>query len=309
MNELRVLAGTPNRPLVIDDISIPCYVLEGEIRVLSQRGLFQAIGAQRGGRTRLAGNGGDETPRFLATNVLKPFVPEELTAALNSPLVFVPPGGGRTVYGYQASILVDICRVVLSAEEAGAITSRQRSFVRNARALLLAVAKTGTDALVDEVTGYQEIRAKDALRKLLSRHLSDELQEWTLTFQFEFYELMFELKGWHMDPMTQRPSVVGRYTNDLVYDRLGPEFLAELRRRNPVVDRRTGRRRHKHHQWFNREYGHPELVRRLDGIIALMRASQKWDEFKYLMDHAYPKQHGNVMFPFPYDRSGREYAS
>lgn len=304
---LRVLAGSPDRPLAIDDIKISCYVLEGEIRVLSQRGLFSGIGTSRGG-SNPSQNGGAEMPRFLASNAIKPFLSKEITAALKSPIEFVPPGGGRTAYGYPASLLVDICKVVLTAEAKGAIGTRQRQIVQNARVLLFAVAKTGMDSLVDETTGYQEIRKRDALRQLLGRYISDEVQEWTLTFQFEFYELMFELKNWEMDPMTQRPSVVGKYTNDLVYDRLGPAFLAKLRFLNPVIDRRIGRRRYKHHQWFNREFGHPELVRRIDGIIALMRAATVWDEFMYMMDRAYPKPNDTIMFPFPYDRSGAEFA-
>jgi len=41
---LKVIAGTPDRPLVIGDIEIPCYVLEDETRVLSQGGFLTAIG-------------------------------------------------------------------------------------------------------------------------------------------------------------------------------------------------------------------------------------------------------------------------
>ena len=110
-----------------------------------------------------------------------------------------------------------------------------------------------------------------------------------------------------MDPMTQRPSVVGQYTNDLVYQRLSPALLAKLRCLNPVIPS-TGRRKHKHHQWFNPQYGHPELVRRIDGIIALMRAAVTWDEFMYMMDRAFPPPNDSMMFPFPYDRTGQQYA-
>ena len=41
---LKVIAGAPDRPLVIGDIEIPCYVVEDETRVLSQRGVTAGIG-------------------------------------------------------------------------------------------------------------------------------------------------------------------------------------------------------------------------------------------------------------------------
>ncbi len=71
---LKVIAGTPDRPLLIGDIEIPCYVLEDETRVLAQGGFLQAIGRSR---TPKAGTGGlssvDELPFFLRAAQLKPF--------------------------------------------------------------------------------------------------------------------------------------------------------------------------------------------------------------------------------------------
>ena len=67
---LEVIAGTPDKPLVIGDVEIPCYVLEDETRVLSQGGFLQSIGRSR---TPKAGNGGvDKVPSFLAADNLQP---------------------------------------------------------------------------------------------------------------------------------------------------------------------------------------------------------------------------------------------
>ena len=41
---LKVIAGAPDRPLVIGNIEIPCYVLEDETRVLTQSGILKALG-------------------------------------------------------------------------------------------------------------------------------------------------------------------------------------------------------------------------------------------------------------------------
>ena len=214
---LKVLAGAPDRPLVIGDLEIPCYVLEGEIRVLSQRGI---------GGVLLSENGGGEMPRFVGRSWLKPFMKKEITVVVKNPIPFHPPGGGKPAYGYPGTLLVDICQAVITADEAGATTSRQRPIVRNARVLLFALAMVGIDATIDEVTGYQEIRKRNALQKLLGRYMADELQRLIRTFPYEFYKNLFRLKKWDMDPMTQRPSVVGHYTNDLVYRRLSPTVLA-----------------------------------------------------------------------------------
>ena len=45
-----------------------------------------------------------------------------------------------------------------------------------------------------------------------------------------------------------RPSIVGKYTNDLVYLRLAPGILTELQNRNPKDEK--GHRKAKYHQWL-----------------------------------------------------------
>ena len=51
----QVICGSPDRPLIIGDIEIQCYVLEDETRVLSQRGLQQGIGMSTSAQRRLSG--------------------------------------------------------------------------------------------------------------------------------------------------------------------------------------------------------------------------------------------------------------
>ncbi len=96
------------------------------------------------------------------------------------------------------------------------------------------------------------------------------------------------LKNWKLDKKTMRmPGVVGRYTNDIVYDRLAPGIFDELKKINPVQE--NGRRKSKHHSWLTQETGHPALDKHFTGILALMRAHTDWEHFKRSLARAYPK--------------------
>ena len=117
---LKVIAGTPDRPLVIGDTEIPCYVLEYEARVLSQRGVFNSVSATRGG-PRNQSDLGAQLLRFASQNWLKPFIPNELEMALKSPVLF-RIGSGQTAFGYPATCLVDICDAIMEAKKTGATT-------------------------------------------------------------------------------------------------------------------------------------------------------------------------------------------
>ena len=283
---LRSIAGTPDQPLEINGIQIHCYVLEDETRVLSQRGVFRGVGIRRGGSQV---ERGDDAllfvPRFMRSLRLSPHIPDELMNQLNSPIVFSQ--SGVITYGYRATIIVDICEVILQARDAGALGRRYKDITARCELLLRGFARVGVIALVDEATGYQKIRAQRALAEILEKFIATELQPWTKTFPYEFYEQIFRLKGWPGPQGTRRPSVIGKYTNDFIYHRLAPGVLDELRRKNPVLP--AGYRKDHHHQWFTPDVGHPKLKEHISGVIALMRAAPNWESFQRLIARSYPK--------------------
>ncbi|MDE0716942.1 MAG: P63C domain-containing protein [Rhodospirillaceae bacterium] len=290
---LKVIAGAPDKPLIIGGIDIPCYVLEDETRVLSQRGIFSGLGAKRGG-----GRGGAEIPRILASKTLSPFVSSELAAALKSPIEFQPPGGGRTAYGYPATLLVEICNVYLKAREAGALLQSQMHIADQAELIVRGLATVGITALVDEATGYQRIRAERALADILEAFIAKNLQPWHKTFPYEFYEELYRLRGWDGPDGHKRTHQVGKDTNDLVYARLAPGVLEELQRLNPALP--GGGRKWRHHQWFTPDPGYIKLNQHIAGVMALMRATPKgnWTKFYRSLQRAYPKLRDQLDFDF-----------
>ena len=100
---LKVIAGTPDTPLRIGDIEIPCYVLEDETRVLSQGGFARAIGRTGGPK------GGLEDlfnlPVFLRPRNLARFIPEDLSTS-SRPIQFQALTGGSVATGYRATALL-----------------------------------------------------------------------------------------------------------------------------------------------------------------------------------------------------------
>ena len=251
--------------------------------MLSQRGLQTSIGLGTGGGTF----GAHRMARFIERLPLKDQRASDLLARINSPVFFKPLRGGQNAYGYEATILPDVCDYILSCRDAGLLDSeRSAKTVAACNGLIRALAKVGIIALVDEATGYQYDRARDALAKILEKFIAKELQPWTRTFPLEFYKEIFRLKHWKFDPETmQGPRVLGRYTNNIVYARLAPGVLEELRNKNPVVD---GRRKRKHFQWLTGDIGHPKLLAHLEGVKIIMSESASWDEFLRKLNKYYP---------------------
>lgn len=276
----------------IAGFKIRCYNLDTGERVLSREGFLRALGRTGKPKFKEGQSSTDETPvfttpLFLRANNLKEFISNDLIES--SKHIEFEMAGGQKAYGYKADILPLVCYVYIDAEKKGVLTSRQQVYAERSDALIRGFATIGIIALVDEATGFQETRQRDALQKILDKYLRKEYAAWARCFPMEFYEELFRLKGWPLDKTTMKmPGVVGKYTNDLIYDRLAPGILEELQKKNPILPE-TGRRKAKHHQWLTDETGHPALDKHFSGVLALMRANTQWENFKRGMERAFPK--------------------
>lgn len=243
--------------------------------------------------------GASETASFLMRLDAKGFPRKELAARVASPIEFKPARGGRSAFGYEATILPDICDVILEARKKGMLGDPGSSGERIAERCELLVrgfARVGIVALIDEATGYQEVRDRQALQEILDQFLLKEFAAWAKRFPDEFYREMFRLRAWQWKGMhINRPSCVGSYTKNIVYARLAPGVLKNLETRNPKMA--DGRRRAAHHQWLTEDIGHPALAQHLHAVIGLMRASKDWPEFMRLLNAAFPKRGDTLQLP------------
>ncbi len=225
--------------------------------------------------------------RFVELPSIGPAIPEGLHGAITEPIRFRVAGNPQVFHGYEATVLADLCEAILDARRRGILHDQQKKIAQRAEVLLGAFARVGIVALVDEATGYQAERAKDELRKILEAYIAPELLPWTQRFPPEFYAQMFRLRGWKFTPgNSPKPMMAGKLTAQLVYERLPPGVLEELREVNPVQE--NGRRRHKHHQFLTNTIGHPHLDRHVSSVTTLMRVSKTWRQFKRFFEEAFP---------------------
>lgn len=286
----------------IGDTVIAAAVLENGKRLLTQATLLRAIGRSRspkGGTGVL--NTVDGTPFFLQAEALKPFITEDLLMS-TTPIFFRDHSGKKSV-GYEAGLLPAVAEVYLRMRDAlvaerKPIPTQYDHIIRACDAVMRGLARVGIVALVDEATGYQDVRDRKALQAILDQYLRKELAAWAKRFPDEFYKEMFRLKGWPMNPMrVKRPGIVGTYTNNIVYERLAPGILEELEKRNPKDEK--GNRRGRHHQLLTDEVGHPALAQHLYAVIGFMRASTDWGSFLRMLDRAFPKKNATLELELP----------
>ena len=280
----------------VNGITFPVYNLNDSRRVLSERGFLAVIGAKGRGVS-----GGHRLRRILADPIVRNLFSKDVLVAIDHPIEFYNQSDVLT-RGYDAEILKDFCVGFVRARELRALNSEvQQRYARYCQMLLIAFADLGVKAWIDEATGYQHVRERDALHKILDKYIAQQWANWSKTFPDEFYQHIYRLKKLPFNPESvARPGFIGHLTSDLVYARLAPGILDELQKKNPVVED-TGRRTRRHHQWLTEEYGHPKLKEHISNLIFMMRGSNQWGTFYRNLQRAAPKLHETAEFDFGED--------
>jgi hypothetical protein len=87
---------------------------------------------------------------------------------LTKPIIFEPYKGSGyrgIAFGYKATLLPKVCWVYHDAIVAGKILPSQQRIAVVCEIMLRALTNVAIDALIDEATGFQDMRARDALQK------------------------------------------------------------------------------------------------------------------------------------------------
>ncbi len=295
---LKAKYGSEKTPLQLGSLEIPCYVLEDGTRVFSGRGIQKVLTGES--------KSGSWLSRFIKRSDLLDYFcarDNDIISRIENPIKFTQGGGRDNVldaYGYEVTLLIDICSAIIDANRAGNYTDE--IVVANADIIIRSVAKVGIIALVDEVTGYNKDknRAKDELQQFLKTIISQEAARWVKTFDDNFFEMLYKLHNWNWSKTNKHPGVVGYWINDIVYERLGPMILTELKKANPKNE--NGNRKGKLHQYLTPESGHPKLKEHLASVQTLAKAcNYNLPKFMQLLDTALPKQYQQMSLLFPED--------
>ncbi len=264
----------------IGDNSLDVAVLEGDVRVIRQNAVFDALDRPGRGNARLV-----NIPTFMDAKNLQPFVSDDLRKVIKK-IEYVDLKG-NIQSGYDANILPLVADLYLKAREEEKLHPSQIGTAKKAEILVRALSQVGMTSLVDEVTGYQEARKKDALAKLFEKFVDNELQAWIKTFPDDYYKELFRLYDMPYPPengKVKRPGFFGHVTNKVIYKKLAPEILPELKNRA----KKLGNKGTRLHQVLTPDKGHPELMQLVSSVTTIMKLSKTKEEFFETVDKIHP---------------------
>ncbi len=253
-----------------------CAVLKDGTRIIVSRSLANVLGRKGSGSDwEKKRKEGVLLPEYVSAEYLRDFIPENLKNKLSNPIKYQLGKNKFIQEGIEATSLSDILYVWMDADKKGALGKRQKKVAETAYILSKAISKVGVIALVDEATGFQKYRKKDALRQLVEFYVIEEARKWTKEFTDRFFEGLDSIyKNEKTTPRT-RPKYYGKFINTYVYSPIekGKIFLALKENQKKSKHKRL-------HQFLSQDIGLSVLRNRIGRISALLDISPNLRKFK-----------------------------
>lgn len=264
-------------------IDVECYVLDDEMKtaVISQRGMGAALGL---------GEGGSRLPKFMSGAVIAPYVGHELAEKLENPLIFQSPTMGAnqppaTVHGYDVTILIDICKAIIRAQEEGKLLKRQEHIAKQAHVIVNASAKAGIKGLVYALAGYDATRSEVvAAFKFFVR---EEAREYEKEFPDQLYNEWYRLYQLPK-PERNKPWKFKHLTVDQVYWPLARSSGRILELTQAQRDQRKERSK-KLHQFLS-DIGVKALRQHLGQLLGIAQVSRDQTEYEGHVERIFGEQ-------------------
>ena len=134
---------------------------------------------------------------------------------------------------------------------------------------------SASKALIDEATGHQYDRDKDALQVKLRAYLAEEMRKWEKTFPDELWREFARLTNWK-GSVTQRPKYWGNLVTELVYEYLDPDVATWLKENHP----RPSAKGEYWHLNLNKEFGIKKLLEHIWTLIGIAKTSKDISDLK-----------------------------
>lgn len=166
-------------------IDVDCYVLNDAAKtpVISQRGMAQAIGFSKRG---------DRLTVFAGSKTMDDYIGRDLREKLANPLVFQPQSAAvenaiaNKAHGYDATILIDLCKAITAARKDGKLSSsRYDKMVEQAEIVLGASAKAGIKGLVYALAGFNPTTQE--VIEAFKLYVQEEAKKYEREFPNELY--------------------------------------------------------------------------------------------------------------------------
>ena len=266
-------------------IDVECYVLDDQNKtaVISQSGMGLTLGLSPRGNA---------FPRFLESKGMQETISESLAEKLANPVKFQwagssSQGGNSTaVHGFDVTLLIDVCKAIIEADDDGGLHPQQKHVAKQARTIIGASAKAGIQNLVYRLAGYDA--TKEEVVAAFKLFIREEARDYEREFPEQLYQEWYRIYE-VPKPEKNRPWKFKHLTVDQVYKPLAKSSGKILQLTQ--AQRASSDERYKKLHQFLSEIGVKALRQHLGQLLGIAQISKDKHEYEKHIKKVFGDQH------------------
>ncbi len=263
---------------------VECYVLndEGKTAVISQRGMGQAIGL---------GEGGSRLPTFVKGKTISKYIGHELRKKLENPIVFqsfsvgTKNAVGTKIYGYDVTVLIDICKSIMNMEADGKLLKSQKKIAAQAHIVVNASAKLGIQQLVYALSGYDV--TKEEVITAFKLYVREEARGYEKEFPDQLYDEWYRIYKLPK-PARNKPWKFKHLTVNHVYTPLA-KSNGKIHKLTQAQKAKSGDKNKRLHEFLS-EIGVKALRQQLGQLLGIAQVSKDQEEYERHVNNIFGDQ-------------------
>lgn len=183
--------------------------------------------------------------------------------------------GNVTIHGSDVTLLIDVCKSIIRAEEEGKLNVQQKHVAKQAHIIINASAKAGIKGLVYALAGYDA--TKEEVIASFKMYVQEEAREYEREFPEQLYQEWYRLYNLPR-PERNRPWKFKHLTVDQVYWPLA-KSSGKILELTQAQREKGGKRWKKLHQFLS-DIGVKALRTHLGQLLAIARISKARSEYE-----------------------------
>ncbi len=260
---------------------VDCYVLDDDRKtaVVSQRGMAAALGLVERGNAFI---------RFANGRAVAKYGGADIGEKVANPLVFTWGTSGAGIHGYDVTLLIDVCKAITKAADAGALASaRYQNLIKQAHVIINASAKAGITGLVYALAGYDATR--EEIITAFKFYVREEAREYEKEFPDQLYAEWYRLYELPK-PERNKPWKFKHLTLNHVYRPLA-RSNGKVLELTQMQRMKSGKRWSKLHQFLS-EIGVKALRQHNGQLLGIARIAKDKSEYEGYVQRLFGEQPG-----------------
>jgi hypothetical protein len=229
-----VIKATYQGTITLNNTELKVGILENGKKVVYRSSIYKLFNKTKRGRVRKDLKS-KKRLTFVNTELLKKYIDDNLDNTLKT--IKFKSERGKIIEAYDADAIPNIANLYINTEKKIKLPPNQASLIEPSKQIINSLSGRDIKLIITEELNYSFTTEIRVLLKTLKPQFEPTIYNWLQVFPVSFFHQLYRLNNWEFieTEIISRPSILTKWINNLVFERLPEDVLNDLNNTKPKL--------------------------------------------------------------------------